>query len=296
MKPAPFEYHAPDSLDGALSLLAHADGDTKIISGGQSLLPLMNLRLSRPEALIDIERLPELRGIRVDETSIRIGATTTHAQIEHSTELAAACPLLPVAARHIGHAAIRTRGTLGGSLAHADPSAEWPTVMSLLDARFCLRSEQRGSHWVPARQFFKTFFTTALEPDDVLVEIEISRTEPGVRWAFHEFARQSGAFAIVTATAIASVEPDSTVSKIALAVGGCGATPRTYTDGQLTLLGAPLSETTIKAAARTLVADTDPLTDVHATSADRRQIVQALIERTLRDLGAPASTTRDMTR
>jgi carbon-monoxide dehydrogenase medium subunit len=293
MKPAPFEYRAPGSFSEALALLADGGGEeVRLIAGGQSLLPLMNLRLAKPDTLVDIRGLEELRGVSTSTDTVTIGAGSTHATIERSSELGSVLPLLPSVAGHIAHPAIRTRGTFGGSLAHADPSAEWPAVACALDARLHLVSDARGSRWVAAREFFRGFFETVLATDEILKEVEIRRPDSRTRWAFREFARQAGAFATVVACVVASVEDDGTVRKIAIALGGCEETTRTFTDGQLSLAREPLSEDTVKAVAQQIASDIAPLSDIHATGLDRRQLARTLVERALRDLGSTEQALR----
>lgn len=285
MKPAPFEYRAPQSLSEALALLANGGGEeVKLLAGGQSLLPLMNLRLARPDVLVDIGGLQELYGIATAGDTVTIGAGVTHALIERSSELRSAAPLLPSAARHIAHPAIRTRGTLGGSLAHADPSAEWPTVVCALDAQLHLVSGARGSRWVPAREFFRGFLETALEADEILKEVAIRRSDSRARWAFREFSRQAGAFATVLVCVAASVDPDGSVQEITIALGGCEETTRVFTGGELSIATEPLTEEGLESAAQAIASAIDPVSDIHATAADRRHQVQTLVERSLGDI------------
>lgn len=282
MKPAPFEYHAPESLADALGLVSRQDGhEVKVLAGGQSLLALMNLRLSRPDVLVDVGGLSELGGIHVSEESVTIGAGVTHTQVERSPELFAAIPLLPYASRHIAHPPIRNRGTVGGSLAHADPAAEWPTVMSALDARLHLQSQERGSRWVPVREFFAGFLTTVLEPDEILTEIEVRLPAPNVRWAFHEAARQPGAFATVIACVVAAIGSDDAIRDMAIAVGGCGETAHTFTGADIPFAAGPLSLPVANHVADVVSSELSPLSDIHATGVDRREMARTLVGRCL---------------
>jgi carbon-monoxide dehydrogenase medium subunit len=245
----------------------------------------MNMRLVRPDVLVDVGRLPELEHIRVLADKVTLGACTTHAQIERSSELSAVLSLLPHAARHIAHPQIRSRGTVGGSLAHADPSAEWPTVFCALDARLHAESEAGGTRWIAAREFFRGFLATALEPDELLTEIEIRRPGPHIRWAFHEAAPQAGAFATVMVCALGSANADGEVRGISVTVGGCGGTPHTFPDRELGLGGESLAAELVTRAADAVASGIEPLSDIHASSADRREMVHTLVERALYEIG-----------
>src|SRR3954451_661416 len=195
MKPAPFDYEAPASLDAALDLLARHGADAKILAGGQSLIPVMNFRLAEPALLIDINRVAELDFIRRDgDGTMRIGALTRQRRLERDSFVAAAAPLLHEAVPFIAHPQIRNRGTFGGSLAHADPAAELPALAVALDARLRLR-RQGGDRWVDAADFFAGLFTTALEPEEILAEAAIPPAPPRTGLAFLEIARGHGAYA-----------------------------------------------------------------------------------------------------
>lgn len=200
MKPPPFEYHAPESVEEALALLAEHGDEAKVLAGGQSLVPLLNFRLIRPARLVDLNRVAGLAYLNGG----RMGAMTRMRTVERESEV----PLLRKAARFVGHAQIRNRGTVGGSCAHADPAAELPCALLALEARFRLRSA-RGERIVPAGEFFLGTFTTALGPDELLVEIEVPPLRPGTRTAFVEYARVHGDFAQAGVAAV--VGPDRTV-------------------------------------------------------------------------------------
>jgi CO/xanthine dehydrogenase FAD-binding subunit len=198
VKPAPFEYAAPRSLDEALGLLGE---EAKSLAGGQSLVPLMNFRLARPELIVDINGLPELAGIRRDDGALLIGALTRQSALERSELVAAGWPLLTKAVRYVGHPQIRNRGTVGGSVAHADPAAELPVALAALDARFAAQSP-RGRRTLTASELFLGPLTTALAPDELLVEIEVPPVPEGAGSAFVEHARTAGDFAIAGAAAV----------------------------------------------------------------------------------------------
>lgn len=203
MKPAPFAYDAPEGLDEALALLARDGEDVKVLAGGQSLVPLLNFRLARPDRLVDVNGVDELAYLRRDGGVLRIGALARHADLERSAEAAEGWPLLAEAVRYVGHAQIRARGTVCGSAAHADPAAELPVALSALDARFHVRSA-RGSRALAAEELFLGFLTTALEPDELLVEIEVPSAPSGSGSAFVEHARTHGDFAVGGAAAVVS--------------------------------------------------------------------------------------------
>jgi CO/xanthine dehydrogenase FAD-binding subunit len=201
VKPAPFAYDDPRELDDVLALLARGDEDVKVLAGGQSLVPLLNFRLARPDRLVDLNRVEELAYLRRDGDVLRIGALARHADLERSQEVASGWPLLAEAVRFVGHAQIRARGTVCGSVAHADPSAELPVALAVLDARFHLRSA-RGSRTLRADELFLGFLTTALEQDELLVEIEVPEPPAGSGSAFVEHARTHGDFALGGAAAV----------------------------------------------------------------------------------------------
>ncbi|HLL82487.1 MAG TPA: FAD binding domain-containing protein, partial [Longimicrobium sp.] len=195
MKPAPFAYHRPDSVEGALALLAEHGYDAKLLAGGQSLVPAMNFRLAAPAVLIDLNRIARLDAIGEAEGGVRIGAMVRQRAAERSALLAERAPLIAETLPYVAHAQIRNRGTMGGSIAHADPAAELPAVMLALGARLLLRGPG-GMRTVAADDFFTGLFATALEPEEMLVEIEIPTVAPGTGWAFDEISRRHGDFAL----------------------------------------------------------------------------------------------------
>jgi CO/xanthine dehydrogenase FAD-binding subunit len=218
VKPAPFAYDAPRELDEALPLLAHEDEDVKVLAGGQSLVPLLNFRLARPDRLVDLNGVESLAYVRVEDGSLRIGALARHVDLERSAEVASGWPLLAEAVRHVGHPQIRARGTVCGSVAHADPAAELPVALCVLDARFHVRS-LRGSRVLGADELFLGFLTTSLEPDELLVEIEVPPPPEGSGSGFAEHARTHGDFALGGAAALV------TGGEARLALLGAGPVP-----------------------------------------------------------------------
>jgi CO/xanthine dehydrogenase FAD-binding subunit len=285
MRPAPFDYFAPTSLAEAAALLARSDGAGRILAGGQSLLPAMNLRLARPSSVIDLRRIAGLDEIAVAGGTVRIGARVTHEALIDSAALRAAIPLFALAGRHIAHATVRAHGTFGGSLALADPASEWPAVLTLLGGR--VRAESvRGERWIEARDFFVSFYTTALAPDEILVEVEIPLPGLRTRFAFDEFARQKGSFAIVLAAVALVPSPDGASGQagVQAALGGCGLTPLRVD------LGPAVDETALdeRIADALGASELTPNDDVHASAEDRREIAAVLLRRCIAGLVRPA--------
>ena len=262
MKPAPFDYVAPTSLAEALELL---DEDSRVLAGGQSLVPLLNFRLARPERLVDVNRLDELAYLRPDGGALRIGALARQAAVERSSEVAERWPLLHQAVRLVGHAQLRNRGTVAGSVAHADPAAELPVALAALDARFRARSV-RGSRELSPAQLFVGPLVTALEPDEMLVEIEVPALPDGAGTAFVEHARTHGDFALAGAAAVLAP------GHAALALLGAAPTPVRAPAAERALLdGAAPSE----AAALAAEGVDDPYRRALVAELARRAIVQA---------------------
>jgi CO/xanthine dehydrogenase FAD-binding subunit len=234
MKPAPFSYEAPSTLEGALALL---DEDAKVLAGGQSLVPIMNFRLARPAKLVDVNRVPELAYLRKRDGVLHIGALTRHVTLERSGLVEQGWPLLPQAVRHVGHPPIRARGTIGGSCAHADPTAELPVALTALDARFHLRS-RAGHRVLPASQFFVSHLTTALRADELLVEVEVPAPAPAARTAFAEYAHTHGDWAIAGAAVVVAAD------HAAIALLGAGPAPVRAREAEAALArGAGAAET-----------------------------------------------------
>lgn len=269
MKPARFDIYQPRELETALELLARHGGDAKILAGGQSLVPLMNLRMATPAMLIDINRVAGLSGVRRDDGRIRIGAMTRQKALLGDDLIAQHTPLLAKAMLHVGHVQTRSRGTVGGSLAHADPAAELPLVMVTLDAAFTVQSV-RGTRTVAARRFFRDALTTDLAPDELLAEIHVPVAPVGSRTAFREFARRHGDFAI----AAAGVQRSANGATLAAGLGGVGAVP--HFCARLTGAAAGRSDRRgLDELVRAEIEDIVPLSDQHA-SADYRRVLAAL--------------------
>jgi carbon-monoxide dehydrogenase medium subunit len=282
MKPAPFAYYAPRSLPAALDLIAEHGDAGKLLAGGQSLVPTMNFRLAQPAVLVDLNRVPELAFLEDDgRGGLRIGAMTRHRTLERSALAAQRAPLLHATMPYIAHVQIRNRGTLGGSLAHADPAAELPAVMVALDARFKLVSV-RGERWVAAADFYQGLFTTALEPDEILTEVAIPEQAPRTGWAFHEIARRHGDYAIVGVAATVRLDAAGRAERARLVYLSVGEGPTPAPQAAASLHGQTPTPARIAEAARLAAhADIEPLADIHATVGYRRHLVEVLGQRAL---------------
>lgn len=279
MKPSAFEFHRASSLDGALSLLAQHP-DAKPLAGGQSLIPAMNFRLAAPSALVDLNRVVELSGISpMSDGGLRIGAMTRHAAVERSDVVRLYAPLLAETMPHVAHPQIRTRGTLGGSLAHADPSAELPAVMVALDATFILRSAARERR-IKAAEFFTGLFATALSPGELMVGVEIPPRAPRGGNAFLEVARRHGDYALCGVAAAVSLDTSGRVKSARIALLSVGDGP-VLARGTDSLLGQVPSEKAILDAAEAVREEVDPPSDIHADAKYRRQLAGVLTRRAL---------------
>jgi aerobic carbon-monoxide dehydrogenase medium subunit len=223
VKPPRFDYHAPRSVDEAVDLLARYGGDAKVLAGGQSLMPLLNFRLARPAALIDVNRIGELAYVREDDGTLAFGAMTRQRTIEFSPVVARRLPLLGEATRWVGHLPIRSRGTIGGSIAHADPSAEYPAVLTALGGEVVVQGP-RGRRTLGPDRLFETYLTTSLAPDELLVEVRLPASPAGAGYAFEEFARRHGDFAIIGIAALVVREGDRCAAA-RLASAGAGPVP-----------------------------------------------------------------------
>ncbi len=288
MKPAPFTYARPDSVAEALALLQAGGDEAKVLAGGQSFVPLLNLRMASVDAVVDLNRLAELAYIKRDNDTLCIGAMMRHRQIEVSDDVKAAQPLLARAAAEVGHLAIRNRGTIGGSLVHADPAAEWPLVAVMLDAQLVVRSHE-NTRTVAAREFFLGPLTTAIEPNEILCEVRFPLAPVGAVWGFQELCRRPGDFAIVAVTCQLSLDHSGTCSAAALAVGGAHATPLHIPDVETVISGSKGEDAVIAAAAEKAAAAVDPSGDVHGSADYRRRMVKVLTARALKEAWAKAA-------
>lgn len=280
MKPPLFAYDDPRTLDEALALLAVHGDDAKVLAGGQSLVPLLNFRLARPERLIDINALDELDYLRFDNGTLRIGALTRQATLESSTETALRVPLLTAAVRLVGHVQIRNRGTVGGSVAHADPAAELPVALAALDATYRVRS-QTGERVLRSDELFVTQLTTALRPDELLTEIEVTVLPPRTGAAFVEFARRHGDFALGGAAALLTIDSDGACERARVALLAAGSTPLRAPAVEEWLVGTRIDEAVAAEAAAMAIADVHPTGDIHGSAEYRRRLVGVMVRRAL---------------
>ncbi|MBI4628596.1 MAG: xanthine dehydrogenase family protein subunit M [Candidatus Rokubacteria bacterium] len=279
MKPAQFDYHAPTSVDEALALLQRYAGDAKILAGGQSLVPLLNFRLSRPAALVDLNRIPALAYIKEEGGQVRLGAMTRQRTIEFSPVVKERLPLLGEATRWVGHLPIRTRGTIGGSIAHADPSAEYPAVLTALAGEVVARGP-KGERVIAAKDLFQTYLTTSLGADEILVEVRIPAMPAGAGYALEEFARRHGDFAIVgIAAMIVRQGPRCTMARLATA--GAGPVPLRLRAAEEILERDGLGAAAIEAAARRAAELVSPDGDIHASADYRRHLTGVLTKRAI---------------
>ncbi len=282
MKPAPFTYHLPGTVDEAAALLsAHAGEDARILAGGQSLVPTMAFRLARPAHLIDINGISGLEGIAVNADSMSIGALARHCDFHRPVEDGPLGALLSGVVRHIGHYPIRMRGTFCGSLAHADPASEWCLVAATLDARLTVRSV-RGERGIEAAQFFEWAMTTALGDDELLVRAELPRLAPDTRWGFREFARRAGDFALAMALAVYRVE-GGVIVEPRVGLGGVEACPRRIPEGEAVLAGKAPGPDLFREAGAAVSEAVDAMADSHASAEYRSEIAAVMVERALTD-------------
>ena len=280
MKPPVFDYHAPTTVEEAIALLTRYGGEAKLLAGGQSLMPLLNFRLSRPAALVDLNTIPSLAYIREEDGVIRFGAMTRQRTIEFSDVVRRRLPLLTEATGLVAHLPIRTRGTIGGSLAHADPSAEYPAVLTALDGTVVVRGP-RGERTLRPAELFQSYLATSLEHDEVLVEVRLPAMAAGAGFAFEEFSRRHGDFAIVGIAAM--LVPDGERCAIArLATAGAGPVPVRLRSAEEILERDGLSEAAIEAAAGRAAELVEPDSDIHASAAYRRNLTRVLTGRALR--------------
>lgn len=281
MKSSSFEYVAPTTISEALSLLESGGGETKLLAGGQSLVPLLNLRLARPTRLVDLNRVRDLSELRLSDAGyLLIGPMVRLRTIEGSTLIRDRWPLLAEAIPHVGHVAIRNRGTVGGSLAHADPAAELPAVMVALDAELRVRST-RGERVIRASDFFISAFTTLLEADEMVVEISIPPLPARTGHSFQEFSRRRGDFGLAVVAALVRLESTGEVADVRLSFAGVGPSSLSATTAEKVLIGARPTIEALESAARQVCAILEPTSDIHGSSSYRRHLAGVLAFRAL---------------
>jgi aerobic carbon-monoxide dehydrogenase medium subunit len=280
MKPPSFDYHAPQSAAEALELLGRYGADARLLAGGQSLVPLLNFRLSAPAVIVDLNRAADLAYIREENGQVRMGAMTRQRAIEFSPLVKSRLPLLAEATRWVGHLPTRTRGTIGGSLAHSDPAAEYPAVAAALDAELVIRGSA-GDRVVRAAEFFVGFMTTALQPGEMLIEVRMAAQASNSGWAFEEFSRRHGDFAIVGIAAMVAVEGDRFRSA-RLAACGAGPTAIRLGGAEEILEHGGVDDRYIDDAAGRAAELVDPGADLHASAEYRRHLTRVLTRRALK--------------
>lgn len=286
MKAPPFRYCRPQTLHEALELLARFGDDARVIAGGQSLLPAMALRLSEPAVLVDVARIEALRGIREVPGGLRVGAMSRHQEVEHSPLVTSYAPLLAQAMPYVAHAPIRARGTFGGSLALADPSAEAPAATLAHDAALVVQT-LKGERRIRAEEFFRGLYTTALEPGSLLVAAEFPRPVAGERFVFRELARRSGDFATagvavrVAMSGVGGADAAARVVSARIVAFGVADRPVLATLTAQALLGRPIDQASIGAAREALAADVTPMPDLYHNEATKMRLLQVLLGRAL---------------
>jgi CO/xanthine dehydrogenase FAD-binding subunit len=285
VKPAPFEYYQPKTLSEALDLLANFGDTAKPLAGGQSLVPMMNMRLARPAHLVDLNGLRELDYLKVEHGELRIGAMTRQRALEQSRIVAEGWPLLRDATRYIGHVQIRNRGSVGGSLAHAYPSAELPVAMMALNATFVLQSVQ-GERTLAADDFFVDVMTTALKPGELLVEIRVPQTAAGTGWSFQEVSRRHGDFALMGVAGLIALKDDGKIDKAKVVFTGIIPVVARAT---ASLIGQKPDSPRFTDVASAAADELDPESDIHASSEYRREVGNALARRVLQEAAMRAA-------
>ena len=281
MKPPPFDYATPRSVDEVVDVLREAPDESSLLAGGQSLMPLLNMRMAQPRVVVDLNRAEGLDAIeRTPEGPVRLGSMVRQRRLETDSGLRERLPLLAEAARHIAHVPIRMRGTVGGSLAHADPAAELPATVCALEGRLLVRGSE-GDRAIPAADFFLGALTSAIEPGELLVAVEIDPPPPGTGWAFHEVARTHGAFALAGAAALLHVGDDGSIDLARLALLGVGSVP--YVPDWLaeTAAGEAPEEPLFRRIGERVGDEVAPFDDVHASADYRRRVAGVLTARAL---------------
>lgn len=289
MKPPPFEYAAPGTVAEAVSLLQEREeGEAKVLAGGQSLVPLLNMRLARPELLVDLARLTELDYIRQTDVGLAIGAMTSKRSVERSAVAKSRQPLLHAATLFVGHPQIRNRGTVGGSMAQADPAAEYPAVALLLDAEMRVTGPG-GDRSIRADEFFVSYLTTALEPTEVLTEVRLPALAAGTGWSFKEVTRRHGDFALAGAAVTVSLDGAGRCSETKVVLFGLGATPlRALVAEEIVSGEQPEDRLFDHAGQKASEALEEPLSDIHAPEEYRRHLARVLTQRALAEAAARA--------
>jgi CO/xanthine dehydrogenase FAD-binding subunit len=280
MKPAPFDYSAPRSLDQALAALRKNGPEAKVLAGGQSLIPLLNMRLARPKVLVDLNGISGLEEIREAADGIEIDAMARQSRVERTSLVREKCPVLTEAIRHIGHVAIRHRGTVGGSLVHADPAAELPALALALEARFEI-AKADANRVLSAEQFYVDYLTTAVEPDEILRRITFPFLRASTGYAVEEIARRHGDFALAGVTTIVDLDDNGKIAEARIALFGVAPMPVRARAAERSLIGREPNENALRDAAALIQEVVDPPADVRASSAYRKHAAAVLTTRAL---------------
>ena len=281
MKLPPFDYACPTTLSEAVALLGSHDGDAKALAGGQSLVPMLAFRLSQPALLVDLRKLADLRGIRISDQGVTLGAMVRWREILDDARLATAHPLLQAAIAHVAHYQIRNRGTVGGSIAHADPAAEMPGIAMTCDAEIAVVGTS-GARVIASADFFQGALTTALAVDEIIVEIRLPAWPKGRRWGFQEFARRRGDFAMAAAAVFYDPDESGKARNAHVGVVGVADRPLRLPAAEDVLNGQIVDEAMIAKAEVATSASVDPQDDIHASGAYRRALVGTMVERALK--------------
>jgi aerobic carbon-monoxide dehydrogenase medium subunit len=285
MKLPPFEYACPTTLPEAVQLLASHDGEAKALAGGQSLVPMLAFRLAQPALLVDLRKLADLRGIRISQRGVTLGAMVRWREIEDDPRLDSAHPLLKAAIAHVAHYQIRNRGTIGGSIAHADPAAEMPGIAMTCDAEIAVVGKS-GARVIQAADFFQGALTTALTPDEIITEVRLPAWPAGRRWGFEEFARRRGDFAMAAAAVFYDQDTHGKACNAHVGAIGVGDRPLRLDAVEAVLNGQSIDEATIAKAEAAASAAVDPQDDIHASAAYRRALIGTMVERALKRAAA----------
>jgi len=281
MKPPLFKYFDPDTPEEALALLHEWGDEAKVLAGGQTLGPMLNFRAVSPAALIDINHVKALAHHRFAEAGTVIGALTRQQALEDDDALAAHQPLVAEAIPYIAHRAIRNRGTVGGSLAHADPAAEWGALITTLDAELTVRKHREADRVIPAANFFRGLLETALQPDELLAEIKLPPWPRGAGWSIVEFSRRHGDFALAGIASVVALAADGTCADVRITAFGVNLAPARLEIAETVLRGSRPDPALVQKAAREAAGETSPMEDSHASAAYRRHLVQVLVEQSV---------------
>jgi len=281
MKPAPFTYAAPSTIDEAIALLREHGDTVKLLAGGQSLMPMMNLRLARPQYIVDLNRIPALDYLTERDGAMAVGALTRQRSLERSPTVRQDYPLVYEATTLIGHMAIRNRGTVGGSIAHADPAAELPAVLLAHGGSVQVQGP-RGTRQIAAIDLFRAYLTTALEPDEILTEVRFPRYPAGTGWCFMEESRRHGDFAMVGVAVLLTLDTARQCTHVAVVLCGVGGVPHKVAAAPALLLGRTVDDARLHDVAQTAASEIEPESDLHASTEFRRHLSAVLTQRALR--------------